>query len=457
MPLAAEVTQRAAGVSGRSQEEVGVIEDSGVRLLKTGSPYLSVDKIADLPHKLLGYNPYQPGMSVFGLPRALTSGGLGDARIWFAVATIGCVFGALRVLARSGMPRGVAVRAVQSVGVLPICALTLATGGDDLPILAACLLALAFAASGRFTGAGIAVGCAAAAKLFAWPVLVVLLVLAIRRRRAAGFAPPAIGIPLVTLAPILLLHGKDFVANVVDFPLGRGMVDSTAASPFPGYLIANHLPAGGVIATVLLVVAAIALGVYVVARPPDTAYRAAGVCAVGLLVAIALMPSSRFGYLLYPAVFGVWWWVLNNTAHPNPVWSAKTRTSQVPLVRMEMTCPKCHAKMRQYERNGVTVDQCSECRGIFLDRGELEHLIDADAKFNAQADEPPTKVQPTTPPPAAPAPGQYPPPASPYEYGGQPYYRHSHGGARYKHSYGGHHQGGYGRKRRKSFFDQLFD
>lgn len=34
--------------------------------------------------------------------------------------------------------------------------------------------------------------------------------------------------------------------------------------------------------------------------------------------------------------------------------------------------------MRSYERNGVTVDQCSGCRGIFLDRGELERLVDAE-------------------------------------------------------------------------------
>jgi uncharacterized protein len=34
--------------------------------------------------------------------------------------------------------------------------------------------------------------------------------------------------------------------------------------------------------------------------------------------------------------------------------------------------------MRTYERSGVTVDQCSDCRGIFLDRGELEHLVDAE-------------------------------------------------------------------------------
>jgi Zn-finger nucleic acid-binding protein len=45
---------------------------------------------------------------------------------------------------------------------------------------------------------------------------------------------------------------------------------------------------------------------------------------------------------------------------------------------MELTCPKCHGTMRTYERNGVHVDQCTECRGIFLDRGELDRLIDAE-------------------------------------------------------------------------------
>jgi hypothetical protein len=34
--------------------------------------------------------------------------------------------------------------------------------------------------------------------------------------------------------------------------------------------------------------------------------------------------------------------------------------------------------MRTYERNGVHVDQCTDCRGIFLDRGELDRLIDAE-------------------------------------------------------------------------------
>lgn len=46
-----------------------------------------------------------------------------------------------------------------------------------------------------------------------------------------------------------------------------------------------------------------------------------------------------------------------------------------------LTCPKCGGAMRTYERSGITVDQCSECRGIFLDRGELERLIDAEGSY----------------------------------------------------------------------------
>ena len=49
---------------------------------------------------------------------------------------------------------------------------------------------------------------------------------------------------------------------------------------------------------------------------------------------------------------------------------------------MELTCPKCHGTMRTYERNGVHVDQCTECRGIFLDRGELDRLIDAENQWH---------------------------------------------------------------------------
>lgn len=50
--------------------------------------------------------------------------------------------------------------------------------------------------------------------------------------------------------------------------------------------------------------------------------------------------------------------------------------------------------MRSYERNGVTVDQCSECRGVFLDRGELERLVEAESSWAQQTYAPPDRPQP---------------------------------------------------------------
>ena len=50
-----------------------------------------------------------------------------------------------------------------------------------------------------------------------------------------------------------------------------------------------------------------------------------------------------------------------------------------------LICPKCQGAMRAYERGGITVDQCTECRGIYLDRGELERLLDAEAAVPALA------------------------------------------------------------------------
>lgn len=86
----------------------------------------------------------------------------------------------------------------------------------------------------------------------------------------------------------------------------------------------------------------------------------------------------------------------------------------------ELVCPKCGADMRQYERNGVTVDQCTGCRGLFLDRGELEKLVEAESSYYA-------------PPPV-----QQAPPQQQYQ---QPQYQQH-----------------YGHKRKKrSFLEELFD
>ncbi|MEU8531077.1 MULTISPECIES: zf-TFIIB domain-containing protein [Streptomyces] len=83
-----------------------------------------------------------------------------------------------------------------------------------------------------------------------------------------------------------------------------------------------------------------------------------------------------------------------------------------------MQCPKCHAPMHTYNRNGIQIEQCSGCRGIFLDYGELEALTRLESQWVQQA--------PPAAPPAAPAWG------APHHGG------HGHHG-------GHHHQRGFGR------------
>lgn len=377
LPLVWQAVDRAGGRLDRAQEEVLVIEHSGARLLDHGTPYLTREAIGALPagEQLLGYTPYQPGMAIFGLPRA-AAGTVWwtDARIWFAVATAVALLAAIRLIRRdpdssadsrtaglaatggtdsSGTDSGTAgrrdsalVRAVQLATVLPVCALTLATGGDDLPVLALCLLALACAARDRHLAAGLAVGLAAALKLFAWPVLLVLLIHAVVRGRQqadrpAGsrltrpgprFAVGAVGLPIVTLVPAQLVDSAALVENVLRFPLGHGLVTSPAQSPFPGHLIAEGLPGGPLVAAALLVAAGLAIAVHLLRRPPRTAATAALLCGYGLLAAILLMPSTRFGYLLYPVAFLAWAPALRladrtgrATDHPHP--SLATSTS----------------------------------------------------------------------------------------------------------------------------------
>jgi Glycosyltransferase family 87 len=313
LPLLIQATQRAGGRTDRAQDEVSVIEAGGSRLWHTGTPYLDRADILGLPSglRLHAYLPYQPGMALFGLPRAIAGvAWWTDARVWFAAVLIATVLTAVVLVRRaagSGRDREL-LRAVQAVAVLPICALTIATGGDDLAVLGLCVLALAYASRDRFGAAGIAVGIAGALKLFAWPVALVLLALAATRgRRVTGrYALGAIGLPVVALIPAFLVDPGAAVENVVRFPLGRGVVASPAESPFPGQLIAAHLPAGHLIATGLLVLAAVGIGVWLIRRPPRTAFAAAVVSAWGLLAAILLIPSTRFGYLLYPVAYLAW-------------------------------------------------------------------------------------------------------------------------------------------------------
>ena len=41
-----------------------------------------------------------------------------------------------------------------------------------------------------------------------------------------------------------------------------------------------------------------------------------------------------------------------------------------------MDCPRCTgAQLVEIDRDGITLDRCDRCRGIWLDRGELEKLL----------------------------------------------------------------------------------
>jgi len=41
-----------------------------------------------------------------------------------------------------------------------------------------------------------------------------------------------------------------------------------------------------------------------------------------------------------------------------------------------MQCPACSATLQMTERQGVEIDYCPQCRGVWLDRGELDKIIE---------------------------------------------------------------------------------
>lgn len=54
-----------------------------------------------------------------------------------------------------------------------------------------------------------------------------------------------------------------------------------------------------------------------------------------------------------------------------------------------MYCPVCKdVELKMSERSGVEIDYCPNCRGIWLDRGELDKLIERAAAYEAQAQPP---------------------------------------------------------------------
>lgn len=92
-----------------------------------------------------------------------------------------------------------------------------------------------------------------------------------------------------------------------------------------------------------------------------------------------------------------------------------------------IVCPKCNGAMYTHNRNGVHIEQCGQCRGIFLDFGELEALTNLHLQWMQQQ-------QMTQPPPQS--------------MGGQP--------PGWGASQPGYHQGGYYKPHKKGFMGLLF-
>lgn len=75
-----------------------------------------------------------------------------------------------------------------------------------------------------------------------------------------------------------------------------------------------------------------------------------------------------------------------------------------------MKCPIDEAELVMTERQGVEIDYCPTCRGVWLDRGELDKILDRALETAPASASPGTAPTPTTNP-VAPAVGGIPPAA----------------------------------------------
>ena len=49
-----------------------------------------------------------------------------------------------------------------------------------------------------------------------------------------------------------------------------------------------------------------------------------------------------------------------------------------------MNCPVCNVALTMTDRQGVEIDYCPKCRGVWLDRGELDKIIERSASVPQQ-------------------------------------------------------------------------
>jgi Zn-finger nucleic acid-binding protein len=110
-----------------------------------------------------------------------------------------------------------------------------------------------------------------------------------------------------------------------------------------------------------------------------------------------------------------------------------------------MQCPVCRVPLSMSDRQGIEIDYCPQCRGVWLDRGELDKIIERSA--------PQAPAAPSAPAaPAAPSAPLHPGGAqSPWAPGGYDHGGYGHGGDRGR----GYQSKPY--KRRKSWLEDIFD
>ncbi len=104
-----------------------------------------------------------------------------------------------------------------------------------------------------------------------------------------------------------------------------------------------------------------------------------------------------------------------------------------------MQCPVCQGTFREVVREGIIIDVCSQCKGVWLDRGELEKLL---ASVRTE------DTYPSMPNQAPVRPQQYQEHSAPYPAKQRHYYDDD----KHHHSHGHH-----GQYRKKSKLENLFD
>jgi Zn-finger nucleic acid-binding protein len=53
----------------------------------------------------------------------------------------------------------------------------------------------------------------------------------------------------------------------------------------------------------------------------------------------------------------------------------------------DMRCPACGGELVELERSGVRIDACRQCRGVWLDRGELDRILERERQVVAGVEE----------------------------------------------------------------------